>query len=117
MLNTRITLVVLVSLVPMFLMAGCSGDQKSVETTAGSDPLEIPQDDPVAKRFQGSAPQTPTAVQSAIELSEKHATLSDEAASLRRQRNCLKSTVLVLAMSSSERSSCWRVIRWPQARS
>ena len=87
MLSVRITLVLLVSSVPMFLLAGCSGEQKSVDTTAGADPLEIAQNDLVAKRFQESAPQTPTAVESAIELSEKYARLSDVAATLRQQNH------------------------------
>ena len=85
MLSIRETLVLLVLLVPMLLLAGCSPEQKSVETIAGSDPLEISQHDSVARRFQESAPQSPTAVESAIELSEKYAMLSEEAAILRQQ--------------------------------
>lgn len=85
MLNLRITLVLLVSLVPIFMLAGCSSEEKSVETMSGSDPLEIAPHDSVAKRFQETAPKSPTAVESAIELSEKYARLSEEAAALRRQ--------------------------------
>ncbi len=85
MLNARITLVLLVSLVPMFLLTGCSAEEKSVETDAGSDPLEIAQNDLVARRFRESTPQSPTAVESAIELSGKYAKLSEEAAALRQQ--------------------------------
>ena len=85
MLSNRITLVLLVSLVPMSMLAGCSSDQKSADTTSGSDPLEISRNDQVAKRFQESTPQSPSAVESAIELSEKYARLSEEAATLRQQ--------------------------------
>lgn len=85
MLSVRITLVLLVSLVPMFLLAGCSSEEKSVETVSGSDPLEIAAHDSVAKRFQESAPKSPTAVESAIELSDRYARLSEEAAVLRQK--------------------------------
>ncbi len=85
MLNTRKTLVLLVSLVPMFLLMGCSAEEKSVETRAGSDPLEIAQNDGIARRFQESTSRSPTAVESAIELSEKYAKLSEEATALRQQ--------------------------------
>lgn len=85
MLSIRKTLVLLASLVPMLLLVGCSSEQKSVETIAGSDPLEISQHDSVARRFQESTPQSPTAVESAIELSEKYAMLSEQAAALRQQ--------------------------------
>jgi chromosome segregation ATPase len=41
----------------------------------------------VANRFQESSPQKPTVVESAMELSKKHAELSEEAAMLRQQNN------------------------------
>ena len=43
----------------------------------------------VAKRFQESTAQTPTAVESAIELSGKYAKLSEEAAVLRQEKQDL----------------------------
>lgn len=85
MLSMRKTLVVLVSMVPLILLSGCSSEQKSVETMSGSDPVEIERHDSMAKRFRESTPQSPTAVDTAIELSEKYARLSEEAAALRRQ--------------------------------
>ncbi len=85
MRNVKRTLALLISLAPIFLPGGCSSEQASVETMAGSDPLEIPKNDLVARRFHESAPQTPTAVQSAIELSEKYARLSEETAGLRQE--------------------------------
>ncbi|UCE48644.1 MAG: hypothetical protein JSW47_00560 [Phycisphaerales bacterium] len=85
MLGVRKILVVLVSMVPLTLLSGCTYDQKSTETITGSDPVVIEQNDSVAKRFQESVPQSPTAVETAIELSEKYAKLSEEAAALRQQ--------------------------------
>jgi len=85
MLSIRSRLLFVISLVPILLLTGCSSEQKSMDTSAGSDPLEIPQNDLVAKRFQESTPRSPTAVESAIELSEKYARLSEEAATLRQQ--------------------------------
>ena len=85
MLNIRKTLVVLTSIVPLIMLSGCSTEQKSVETITGSDPVVIEQNDSVAKRFQESTPRNPTAVETAIELSEKYAKLSEEAAALRQQ--------------------------------
>ena len=79
------TLFLLILLAPIVLLSGCSSGQTSMETIAGSDPLEIPQNDSVARRFQESTPQSPTAVESAIELSEKYAKLSEDAAVLRQQ--------------------------------
>jgi chromosome segregation ATPase len=85
MSSIRKILVVLVSMVPLIMLSGCSTEQKSVETVAGSDPVVIEQNDSVAKRFQESTPQSPTAVETAIQLSEKYARLSEEAAALRQQ--------------------------------
>ena len=79
------TLSLLIALTPIVLLSGCSSEQTSRQAVAGSDPLEIPQNDPVAKRFRESTPQNPTAVESAIELSQKYATLSEEAARLRHE--------------------------------
>ncbi len=85
--NFRKTLVVLASIVPLALLQGCSSEQKSAETMDGSDPVEIEEHESVAvaRRFQESTPKSPTAVETAIELSEKYARLSEEAAALRRQ--------------------------------
>ena len=79
------TLFLLFLLTPIVLLSGCSSEQTSMETIGGYDPLEIPQSDSVARRFQESTPQSPTAVELAIELSEKYATLSEKAAALRQE--------------------------------
>jgi chromosome segregation ATPase len=68
-----------------FLLSGCSSGQKLAESIAQPNPIEGQQTDSLAKRFQEPASKGPTAVESAIELSEKYAKLSDEAALLRQQ--------------------------------
>jgi hypothetical protein len=85
MKTTNKTLFLLLLLTPIALLSGCLSEQKSMETTAGSNPLEIAQNDLVAKRFHESAPQSPTAVESAIELSEKYAALSETVAAMRQE--------------------------------
>jgi chromosome segregation ATPase len=69
----------------IFLLSGCSSGQKPAEAIGRPNPLERLQTDSLAKRFQEPAPKGPTAVESAIELSEKYAKLSEEAAVLRQQ--------------------------------
>jgi len=79
----------LVSLMPMFLLSSCSGDREQAKTVTQPGPIERQHNEAIARRFQEPAPQGPTAVESAIELSEKYAKLSDEAASLRQQNEDL----------------------------
>lgn len=83
MKTTNKTLFLLGLLTPLALLSGCSAEQTSMDTMAGTDPLEFPQSDVVARRFHESAPRSPTVVESAIELSEKYAALSEKAATLR----------------------------------
>jgi len=71
-------------LIIMLLLTGCSQPQKRVDIVAPSESTE--QQGPpgrIANRFQESAPQGRTAVESAIELSQKYAKLSEEASVLR----------------------------------
>jgi chromosome segregation ATPase len=79
------TLFLLFLMMPIVLLSGCSSEQTSMETIARSDPLEIGQNDLVARRFQESTPRSPTAVESAIELSGKYATLSEKAAAMKQE--------------------------------
>jgi PBP1b-binding outer membrane lipoprotein LpoB len=85
--NKKITITVL--LVPTLFLSGCSSEQKPVQSVAPPHLVEMQQRDALEKRFQESAPQNPTIVESALELSEKYARLSDEAAVLRRQSQIL----------------------------
>jgi len=75
----------LVALAPMFVLSSCSGDRQQSKTVTQPSRFETQNNEAVARRFHEASPQGSTAVQSAIELSEKYARLSDEAASLRRQ--------------------------------
>jgi len=75
----------LISLLLAFLLSGCSVPQERAQVVVLPDATEGRQSGSVAKRFQESAPQGPTAVESAIELSGKYARLSEEAAVLRQE--------------------------------
>jgi len=85
MQSDKKTILSLILLLPALLLSGCQPVQQSAQVTSQPGSLEIQQSDPVAKRFQESAPQNTTAVESAIELSDKYARLSEEAALLRLQ--------------------------------
>lgn len=69
----------------MFISSGCSEGQRSLKIIPGSGSGSSQHDDMVAKRFQDSTPQGTTAIESAMELSERYARLSEEAAKLRQQ--------------------------------
>jgi chromosome segregation ATPase len=83
----KITLLLILSL-SVLLPSGCSTPQEQARGIILSD-LADGQSGSVAKRFQESAPQSPTAVDSAIELSQQYAKLSEEAAVLRQQNQDL----------------------------
>jgi septal ring factor EnvC (AmiA/AmiB activator) len=72
-------------LVPAFLLTGCSSMPQPVRPAVAPHLIEMQQNESVARRFQESNPQTPSPVESAIQLSERYAKLSEEAASLRQQ--------------------------------
>ena len=72
-------------LVPIFLLPGCSSTQKPAELAVESMPVERQQDDSIAKRFQEPDQEGPTVVESAMRLSGEYARLTQEAAELRRQ--------------------------------
>lgn len=67
----------------IFPLLGCSPPQEQVDIILPPDSIDQQQNDSVSKRFQVPAPQGRTAVESAIELSEKYAKLSEQAAALR----------------------------------
>lgn len=86
MQSNKKTLVLLIWLTVVFLLSGCSALQKPAAIGVEPDSLDQQQGDPVASRFQESASRGRTAVESAIELSQRHAKLSEEAATLRQQK-------------------------------
>lgn len=80
-------------LLPMMLLAlagGCAGPQGSGQAIAvdGTPPSRMADDG--ARRFQDTPLEGRTAVESAIELSEKYARLSDQTVSLREENQRLK---------------------------
>jgi len=72
-------------LVTIFLLAGCSYIQKPAGLAVDSAAVGRQQNDSVAKRFREPDPEGPTVVESAMKLSGEYARLTGEAAELRQQ--------------------------------
>ena len=89
MQSMKKTILLLISLMPISLLLSCSPAQKPTEVAIRSDSIEKYQSASVAERFQESAPQKPTFIESAMELSKKHAKLSEETAVLRQENRDL----------------------------
>ncbi len=97
MQSNKKTILLMISLMPIFLLSNCVSVQEPLDVTVLSDStarlsspkFEKQQSESVAKRFQESAPQKPTVVESAMELSKEHAKLSEEAAVLRQENKDL----------------------------
>ncbi len=87
MKTNKKTILIMISLMPIFLLSNCVSVQEPLRVAARSDSTEIQQSASVAKRFQESAPQiqNPSVVASAMELSKKHVILSEQADVLRQQ--------------------------------
>jgi len=66
----------------IFLLTGCTTPQRPIEASLPPGPAQTA----VGKRFQESALQGPSAVESAIELSKKYANLSQETMLLRQKK-------------------------------
>ena len=82
---------ILVLSIAMIIMSGCAFQGESEKLEARPDMSQSWQSDTFAQRFQEAAPKNPTVVESAIELSDKYARLSEEANSLRQQNQNLNS--------------------------
>lgn len=78
-----ISLVIL--LVPIFLLPGCSSTQKPADLAVEYVPVERQQNDSIANRFQEPASEGPTVVESAMKLSGEYVKLTREAAVLQQQ--------------------------------
>ena len=76
----------LILLISLCLLQGCSTNQNPEEVNDYQDLTKLLHGDSVVRRFQEPDMQNTTVLESAIELSEKYARLSDEA-SLMRQQN------------------------------
>jgi len=70
--------------------AGCTAPQSSTGAIGSDSPQTPVGSEAAAKRFQGNTPGGRTAVESAIELSQKYAALSDQAATMREENQRLK---------------------------
>jgi septal ring factor EnvC (AmiA/AmiB activator) len=90
MKNDKKNVLLLVLLLLAFLLSGCSISRGPAEVILQPDFTEKQSRYAgMPKRFQESAPQGPTVVESAMELSKKYAKLSDEAAVLRSEKQNL----------------------------
>jgi len=79
----------LILLVPVFMLAGCSSSQPPADLALNSPAVENPQSDSIAMRFQQQNPEGPTVVESAMKLSGEYSRLNQEAALLRQQNEDL----------------------------
>ena len=84
--------ILLLSLMPIFLISNCVSVQEPPRAAVKPNFTEIQQNTSVANRFQESASQKPTVVESAMELSQQYAKLSEETAVLRQQNRDLTGT-------------------------
>jgi len=73
------------SVIPLLLILSCVSVQEPPRLAERAYSIQKQQSAAMANRFQESAPQKPTVVESAMELSQKHAMLSEETAKLRQQ--------------------------------
>jgi len=82
-----ISLVIL--LIPIFLLSGCSPTQQPAELAVNSAAVDEQQNDAIAKRFQSPGPEAQTVVESAMKLSGEYSRLNQEASLLRQQNEDL----------------------------
>ena len=77
------TISIMITSLPIFLLFGCSSMPTQVDVMPSANSTNRQQNNYIAKRFQEPVQQGRTAVESAIELSQKYAILSEEAVALR----------------------------------
>jgi len=86
-MQNRIMLLLMLVTVLMLPSPGCTPDHNP--DVAFSTKPDSTQSGAAAQRFQQSQPHGPSAVESAVQLSEKYAKLSEEAAALKQQKELL----------------------------
>ena len=106
MQTNKKTILILISLMPIFLLSNCVSVQEPLKVAVRSDSTvrlsspksEKQQGASVAKRFQESASRihNPSVVESAMELSKKYVILSEEAAVLQQKNRDLTTRNLQL---------------------
>jgi len=84
--------ILLLSLMPVILISNCVSVQEPPRTVVRPAFNEKQQNPSVANRFQESGAQKPTVIESAMELSQRYAKLSEETAVLRQQNRDLTET-------------------------
>ena len=85
-------IILLLSLMPIILISNCVSVQEPPRTAVRPNFNEKQQNPSVANRFQESGAQKPTVIESAMELSQRYAKLSEETAVLRQQNQDLTET-------------------------
>lgn len=89
-MQTARKLTLFLILLPLMLpMLGCSSSQAQLDQILPSDSTGAKSSDSVARRFQEPAEHGQTAVESAIELSQKYAELSEQTSKLRNENKDL----------------------------
>ncbi len=83
-------LTLVVTAVLVLAGAGCTSPQSATGAITADNPQTSVAGDTAAKRFQNTPPGSRTAVESAIELSQKYASLSDQTVVLREENQRLK---------------------------
>jgi len=89
MMRTNKGTILLLTLIPIFLVSNCVSVQEPPKYVGRPASIENQQNSSVANRFQEAAMHKPTVVESAMELSQQYAKLSEEAATLRQQNQDL----------------------------
>ena len=85
MQNKKLSIASLILLVPVMIMQGCSSAARTEKVAINPDIAELYNNESVGKRFQQRDSSSRSAVDSAIELSERYAGLSADAALMNRQ--------------------------------
>jgi uncharacterized coiled-coil DUF342 family protein len=89
MQTEKMIISLLIFLVTVFLLSGCSPSQQPAELAVNSAVAGEQQNDAIAKRFQPPGPGAQTVVASAMKLSSDYSRLNQEAALLRQQNEDL----------------------------
>ncbi len=85
MQNKNISITSLVLLISVMILQGCSSAARTEKVAVNPDIAELYNNESVGKRFQQRDGNSRSPVDSAIELSEKYASLSADAALMSRQ--------------------------------
>ncbi|MCK4913497.1 MAG: hypothetical protein KAI59_06570 [Planctomycetes bacterium] len=83
-------------------LGGCSISRESKSTATNNKSVQKPQSNATANRFQEPVSQSPTAVESAIELSQKYAKLSEDISAVREKNKELTTNKKQLEKQLSE---------------